>query len=143
MACHLCGGPPVGQCRTCLRFYCRSHGDRVCAACSAVTTAPRRPVTFTTAPLPQRAECAFCFGLAAGLCGGCGRCFCPAHSRRRSCGECDDVATARLSLLVLASALGVAGLLLGARPGDFFYKMLAAALALVSALCFVRALTAR
>ncbi len=40
MECHQCGGPSVGACTTCGRFFCEDHrkdswGQALCAACEA------------------------------------------------------------------------------------------------------------
>src|SRR5262249_53978709 len=40
MNCHQCGGPPVGACRACGKFYCAEHGRGVCLACFE----ERRPI---------------------------------------------------------------------------------------------------
>ena len=40
MLCYVCLQPAVGQCQSCLRFYCREHGDRLCTRC-----APPKPLT--------------------------------------------------------------------------------------------------
>jgi hypothetical protein len=126
-----------------MRHYCRAHGDRVCAACSAVTTAPRRSTAFTVAPLPELAECAFCFALADEMCRGCGRYFCIDHGHAACCCECRDVRQARVGLGLLAVVCGVAAPLLGLSTNDLFSRMLAATLALLSASFALRAALAR
>lgn len=35
MLCHICREPAIGQCRTCWRFYCASHGNVECETCAA------------------------------------------------------------------------------------------------------------
>ena len=35
MICYICAKPAAGQCKECLRFYCREHGDVVCEACAS------------------------------------------------------------------------------------------------------------
>jgi hypothetical protein len=35
MECYVCGQPAVGQCKKCLRFYCKQHGDVLCEACAS------------------------------------------------------------------------------------------------------------
>jgi hypothetical protein len=33
--CHICSQPSIGQCQSCWKFYCKEHGDTVCAACES------------------------------------------------------------------------------------------------------------
>jgi hypothetical protein len=33
MTCHICPEPAIGQCPTCWKFYCASHGDILCQSC--------------------------------------------------------------------------------------------------------------
>lgn len=35
MICHICAQPAIGQCKTCLKFYCAAHGDQLCQQCKA------------------------------------------------------------------------------------------------------------
>ena len=43
MNCHICDESATGQCQVCWKFYCASHGDRVCRSCQSqggTTAAP-------------------------------------------------------------------------------------------------------
>ena len=34
MHCHICNEPAIGQCQSCWKFYCASHGDMTCEKCA-------------------------------------------------------------------------------------------------------------
>jgi hypothetical protein len=41
MQCHICGEPATGQCQSCSKFYCASHGDVMCDRCPRGGAPPR------------------------------------------------------------------------------------------------------
>jgi hypothetical protein len=95
MICHLCHREAVGQCHSCLKFYCPDHGDRVCAACRPLRSAAAEvPAARETAPPREDptagAACFACKGVAEGSCRFCGRFYCVLHGRDATCADCYD-----------------------------------------------------
>jgi hypothetical protein len=109
MICHLCGQQAVGQCQTCLKFYCAGHGDRVCVSCAteqAITAAP--PARAATEVLHSEHSCYDCAARVEGACRRCGRFYCSRHGRHATCGRCYD--SSRVVGLCVASAAVAVGL---------------------------------
>jgi hypothetical protein len=111
MICHVCGQPAVGQCVSCLRFYCPLHGDRTCSACTGqeAIRADPPPSRFGAllAPPGTASPCVTCHRPTREACSRCERPCCPRHLRRGRCTRCRRRARRPLRLaayLLLAAA---------------------------------------
>jgi hypothetical protein len=117
MICHVCGQAAVGQCVSCLRFYCRLHGDRTCSACAGQGEAiraepPPSRLAALLAPPGPAAPCVACHRPTRETCSRCERPCCPRHRRRGRCRRCRRRARLPLRLaayLLLAAAATLFG----------------------------------
>jgi hypothetical protein len=41
MLCHICNREAIGQCKSCLKFYCAEHGNVTCQVCSQAVQGTR------------------------------------------------------------------------------------------------------
>src|SRR5947209_8397418 len=129
MICHLCGQQAIGQCRSCLKFYCGKHGDGECGQCSQGLQPALSPARKELEPIgievpkdidlrAYGATCAYCANGARGMCDLCGQFYCTAHRGRRfwqtgkyGCADCTlatrDTQPLVMVLVVAVFAIGV------------------------------------
>jgi len=95
MICHLCQQLAIGQCKECYRFYCATHGDRLCVRCvSAIQEKPQPEMQVGSEAQTNGREddkettnqfrlhwavCFHCQKAASGACIRCGKLHCGDH----------------------------------------------------------------
>jgi hypothetical protein len=126
MICHVCEKQAIGQCKSCGKFYCSSHGDVYCVKCAGAVKpsggrldreldfrlpeygGPERtgqPVKTYTGP-----TCHCCPSPATGACPDCGKFYCTAHGGNWTfwgpASLCDDCSSARAGRGLLGCLFG-------------------------------------